>query len=102
LPLDSKITDTGLVLLQFSRAKDLKCIAIGYSFNDLVTEKLLKIGKSGGNEKRRELIQFLRTKKPLHIFNWKSKNYAVFKIMNIVHSMMAVIFFYIGTNPFFL
>jgi hypothetical protein len=62
LPIDSKMSVTGQELVQFSRAKDLKYIAIGNSSNDLVTEKLLKIGKNKGNEKRKEFLQFLSSR----------------------------------------
>jgi hypothetical protein len=50
LHLDSKLPVTGQELVQFSRAKNLKYIAIGNSSNDLVHEKLLKIGKNKVNE----------------------------------------------------
>jgi hypothetical protein len=44
---------TGQELVQFSRAKELTCIAVGNSADDLTTEQLLKIGKTSGNEKRK-------------------------------------------------
>jgi hypothetical protein len=77
LPINSKMSVTGQEHVQFSRAKDLKYIAIGNSPNDLVTEKLLKIGKNKGNEKRKEFLQFLsraEKKKHLHIFKKKYKS----------------------------
>jgi hypothetical protein len=43
---------TGQELVQFSRAKHLKYIADPGEL--LVTEKLLKIGKNKGNEKRKD------------------------------------------------
>jgi hypothetical protein len=60
LPMKSQITVAGQELVQFSRAKDLKYLAIGNSMDELVTEKLLKIGKNKGNEKRKEFVEYLR------------------------------------------
>ena len=49
-------------LVQFSRAKDLKYIAVANQPEELVTDKLLKIGKTKRNEKRKEFMQFLKFK----------------------------------------
>lgn len=62
LPLDSKFSVTGQELVQFSRAKDLRYIAIGNDLDELVTEKLLKIGKNKGNDKRKEFVEYLKSK----------------------------------------
>lgn len=51
VPLNSKSSVTGQELVQFSRAKDLKYTAIGNDLEELVTEKLLKLGNKKGNEK---------------------------------------------------
>jgi hypothetical protein len=40
----------------------LKYIAVGNKPEELVTDKLLKIGKNKGNEKRKEFVQYLRSK----------------------------------------
>jgi hypothetical protein len=62
-PINSSISVTGQhELVQFSRAKDLKYIAVGNKPEELVTDKLLKIGKNKGNEKRKEFVPCLRSK----------------------------------------
>jgi hypothetical protein len=62
LPLNSSISVPGQELVQFSRAKSLSNIAIGNKYEELVTDKLLKIGKNKGNETRKEFFQCLQQK----------------------------------------
>jgi PIF1 helicase. len=62
IPINASRPVTGQELVQFSRAKDLKYIAVGNQPDELVTDKLLKIGKTKGNEKRKEFMQFLQCK----------------------------------------
>ena len=64
LPINSSsMSVNGQELVQFSRAKALSNIAIGNKLDELVTDKLLKIGKNKGNEKRKEFVQCLQTKR---------------------------------------
>jgi hypothetical protein len=71
IPNNSSINVNGQELVQFSRAKDLKYIAVGNKPDELVTDKLLKIGKNKGNEKRKEFVEFLRSKEEdtLHLIH---------------------------------
>lgn len=63
LPMNSKRVVPGLELVAFSRAKGLECLAVGKNAaNDLVTDCLLKIGKSKGNQGYKDFMAMLANK----------------------------------------
>jgi len=72
LPLSTtRCMITGQELVQFSRAKDLKFIAVGNSVDDLTTEQILKIGKTSGNVKRKCFLDKLGDKEQFTIRTFK-------------------------------
>jgi hypothetical protein len=62
LPLNSKRVVPGLELVAFSRAKSLDCIAVGNPASDLVTDRILKIGKTKSNKAYKDFMNMLSKK----------------------------------------
>jgi ATP-dependent exoDNAse (exonuclease V) alpha subunit len=62
LPLNSKRVVPGLELVAFSRAKSLDCVAVGNPASDLVSDRILKIGKTKGNKAYKDFMDMLSKK----------------------------------------
>jgi ATP-dependent exoDNAse (exonuclease V), alpha subunit - helicase superfamily I member len=62
LLMNSRRVVHGLELVAFSRAKGLDCLAVGNKAVDLVTDRILKIGKTKGNQAYKDFMAMLSRK----------------------------------------
>jgi hypothetical protein len=62
LPLDRRRVVPGLELVAFSHAKNLQCLAIGNRMEELVTDRLMKIGQSKGQQSYKDFMDLMKGK----------------------------------------